>query len=208
METITSISTGISIIAAIIAIFLNKYVFHEHKRKKFKAELENYEEYFSKYYDTETSKNLPLLIRDKAAQNLTRLPNVNSELVNYFINLHEKSLVSFDKIIDHFNWGEKFINIKKVSSQKKFKFTHKFKMPKFIRALHYIGYVLFILYAIGLVTNYLSIPSIPFWLKVIFSLCSIFLAFICLNKADDITESFEFLKLIDKAQLDELESTI
>lgn len=207
METITSISTIVGIIAAVIAIFLNKYVFHEHKRKKFKAELENYEEYFEKYYNTESSQNLPLLIKDKAAQNLTRLPNISAQLVNYFIELHEKSLLSFDKLVDHFHWGEKFIHIKKLTSSKKFKFSHKLKTPKLTQKMNYAGYVLFILYAIGIVTNILPIPFFPNWLKIVFSICSVLLAFFCLNKADDLSESIKFLELINKAQQSDIENT-
>ena len=150
---------------------------------------------------------MPLLIKDKAAQNLTRLPNISAQLVNYFIELHEKSLLSFDKLVDHFHWGEKFIHIKKLTSSKKFKFSHKLKTPKLTQKMNYAGYVLFILYAIGIVTNILPIPFFPNWLKIVFSICSVLLAFFCLNKADDLSESIKFLELINKAQQSDIENT-
>ena len=197
METISLIGACIGIFTAICALFLNLQILHEHKRKKFKAELENYEEYFSKYYNS--TNEIPKLIKDKAAQNLTRSPAFTFDLVNYFIKLHESSLVSFDKIIDHFYWGNNFILVKK--NEESFNFSLTFKYPIIFKYFNYLGYIIFILFAILFqMTNLNNIPF-PFWLKVIISLGSIMMALICLKRADDISESIKFIKLIKDSEL-------
>lgn len=198
METVTSIGALIGIFTAIFALILNLHVLHEHRRKKFKSELENFEEYFSKYYDPENKTDIPLLIQDKAAQNLTRLNFFNKDLVNYFINLHHQRKLSIDEALDLLFFGHNYIKIENNNSE--LTFTSVLKFPKTIMWLNYLGYVSFLLYALSLYTIYPSVFS-NHWIKILVTISAVIAAFVCANKADSIKESMKFLKLLKNLNL-------
>ena len=108
MESIDVIVALIGIVVAIFSIPKSLHAIGEHKRKKFKDELDNFIEYFEKFYKADAN-NYPQLLRDKAAQNITRSKDMNAELLHYLINLHEKGLVNFDQATDHYYWGSRFL---------------------------------------------------------------------------------------------------
>ena len=199
METITSIAPLIPIIAAIFTIPKSLHILHEHKRKKFKAELETYEEYFTKYYDKDSSKNIPMLIQDKAAQNLTRSKLVNFRLINYFISLHENLALSFDEAIDHFCWGNRFITVSEDRKNHKFSFSQKNKTPKLFQIINYCGYVVFLVFALGLLSGFIPYLN-NMVLSVVIGISSLIVSIQCLKNADDISESMRFLAIIEMAQ--------
>lgn len=199
METITSLTSLFAIIAAIFAIPISLHVLHEHKRKKFKAELEIYEEYFSKYYDKDSTENIPRLLKDKAAQNLTRSKLINSKLLNYFISLHEHSILSFDEAIDHFYSGNRFIHVFEDKENQTFSFSQKHKRPQFFRKINYLGYAFFLLFGVGILSQF-----IPYLNNVVIStivgISSLIVSIQCLKNADDISESIKFLNTIEYSQ--------
>ncbi|OTG69955.1 hypothetical protein B9T26_14360 [Acinetobacter sp. ANC 4169] len=180
MDLTSTIGAIVAIVTAILALGINLHVLHEHRRKKFKAELENYEEYFHKYYLPETCKNINLLIKDKAAQNLTRLKFIDHSLLTYFINLHEKRLLVLDQILDLLFFSHSLINISVI--EEKYEFKSKLLFPKVSMALNYFGYVFFLLYAIYL---YMPFSSEIFegWIKIFVTIGAIFAGFISLNRA-------------------------
>ena len=116
MEFISPISTIIAIIVAIFSIPKTLHTIGEHKRKKFKDELENFAEYFEKFYKVDTDK-YPKLLRDKAAQNITRSIEMSDVLLHYLIDLHEKGLANFDKTNEQFYWGGRFIIVQNIEDQ-------------------------------------------------------------------------------------------
>ncbi|NHB57665.1 hypothetical protein G9F32_06405 [Acinetobacter sp. 194] len=193
METITSVGSCIAILTTIATLFLNIHIIHEHKRKKFRAELENFEEYFEKYYDPNNSKNLPLLIQDKAAQNLTRMKFFNKELLTYFIQLHEQKKISLDHVLDHLYFAYNLIEIKNENDV--YLFKSAIKMPQLRKYLNYAGYVIFIIFAIVLHTPTVE-TLFNWWLNILFTIALVFASLISLNQADNIEESLKFLNLI------------
>ena len=199
METITSLASLIPIIAAFFAIPTSLHILHEHKRKKFKAELETYEEYFTKYYHKDTSQDIPMLIQDKAAQNLTHSKSINSRLLNYFINLHENSALSFDEAIDHFCWGSRFIIVLEDKENQKFSFSKKNKKPKLFQIINYCGYAIFLIFALGLLSGFIPYLN-NIVLSLIIGISSLIMSITCLKNADDISESIKFLGIIEMAQ--------
>lgn len=114
MENIDTITKVIALIIALFSFPKMLHSIHEHKRKKFKDEFENYKEYFEKFYKCEPS-DFSKLLRDKAAQNLTRNLEMKANLLDYLIELHEKGLANFDKMTDQYYWGNRFINVQKVN---------------------------------------------------------------------------------------------
>nr|WP_174506528.1 hypothetical protein [Acinetobacter sp. Marseille-Q1620] len=193
MNNINTFTSFLGLITTVIAITLNIYVFHEHKRKKFKAELENYEDYFNKYYLTELDIKVPLLIRDKAAQNLVRNIHFDAKIVNYFISLHEQKLLSFDKAINYLFYGIKFINI-----DQNINFKINIRFATFFKNLNYLGYVIFLLYGINLLgkfTPFLN-PNLQSSVQLFIGIGAIIIAFVCLKRAEEISDSLKFIQLI------------
>lgn len=89
MEFINPIAAIIALVIAIFSIPKTLHAINEHKRKKFKDELDFYKEYLDNYYQ-KTESELSLLLKDKAAQTLTRSTVISAKLADYFILLHEQ----------------------------------------------------------------------------------------------------------------------
>ena len=196
MESITSISTIIAIIVAIFSIPKSLHAVNEHRRKKFKDELENFTEYFEKFYRVESGK-YPKLLRDKAAQNITRSIDMNDELLHCLIVFHEKGLVNFDKATDLYYWGSRFINVIKVDNT--LAFTPKNRVSKAISKTYYAFYALNLTFSIVVFTGKFHFWNIA-WLDGIIGVSFIVFAISSLRKADDMKEALEFLRMMDEAQ--------
>ena len=110
MEFISPITAIIAIVVAIFSIPKTLHAISEQKRKKIRDELDFYKEYFENYYQ-ERGSNIPLLVRDKAAHTLTRSTYINANLANYFVELHENGKADFQKVIDTFHFGHKYIDV-------------------------------------------------------------------------------------------------
>ncbi|AUX85212.1 hypothetical protein C3F34_03430 [Acinetobacter sp. ACNIH2] len=196
MESLTSISTIIAIIVAIFSIPKSLHAVNEHRRKKFKDELENFGEYFEKFYKAETDK-YPQLLKDKAAQNLTRSIDMNDELLHCLIDFHEKGLVNFDKTTDLYYWGSRFINVIKVDNT--FAFTPRNRVSGAISKTYYVIYALCLTFAIIVFTGKFHFWNIA-WLDVLIGVSFIIFSISSLRKADDMKEALEFLRTMNDAQ--------
>lgn len=196
MEFINPIAAIIAIIVAIFSIPKSLHAVNEHRRKKFKDELENFSEYFEKFYKAETGKYHKLL-RDKAAQNLTRSIDMNDELLHCLIYFHEKGLVNFDKTTELYYWGSRFINVIKVDN--KLVFTPKNRVSNTISKTYYAFYALFLTFAIVVFTGKFHFWNIV-WLDGVIGFSFIVFAISSLRKADDMKEALEFLRTLDEAQ--------
>jgi hypothetical protein len=196
MESLTSISTIIAIIVAIFSIPKSLHAVNEHRRKKFKDELENFGEYFEKFYKAETDK-YPQLLKDKAAQNLTRSIDMNDELLHCLIDFHEKGLVNFDKTTDLYYWGSRFINVIKVNNT--FAFTPRNRVSGAISKTYYVIYALCLTFAIIVFTGKFHFWNIA-WLDVLIGVSFIIFSISSLRKADDMKEALEFLRTMNDAQ--------
>ncbi|WP_205668317.1 hypothetical protein [Acinetobacter pseudolwoffii] len=145
MEFISPTAAIIAIIVAIFSIPKTLHAIGEHKRKKFKDELENFTEYFEKFYKADAN-NYPQLLRDKAAQNITRSFDMNAELLHYLIDLHEKDLANFDKTTEQYYWGSRFIEVS--NQDNKINISKKGRVSKLISRIYYFLYGIFLIFAI------------------------------------------------------------
>ncbi|MCH7336681.1 hypothetical protein [Acinetobacter sp. NIPH 2699] len=190
MEFINPISAIIAVIVAIFSIPKSLHSINEFRRKKFKDELENYKEYFEKFYNCE--KNIyPKLLQDKAAQNITRTQETSAYLVNYFIDLHEKNLVNFDKVTEHYHWGNRFIHIDDQDSTIIFK--PKTFLSKRVCSINYFLYAFFIGISIFIFLGKINLFNVE-WLNNFLGIANLILGIACLRTADDMHEALKFLK--------------
>ena len=195
MESIDVIVALIGIVVAIFSIPKSLHAIGEHKRKKFKDELNNFIEYFEKFYKADESK-YPKLLRDKAAQNITRSKDMNAELLHYLINLHEKGLVNFDQATDHYYWGSRFLTYEINDDEFIFK-TNKYTSIS-LSYLNYLLYAVFLILAIFTLVGWIDFLKVN-WFDNIIGLGLIVIATKFLNTADDMKEALSFLKLIKNA---------
>jgi hypothetical protein len=196
MEFITPITSIIAIIVAIFSIPKSLHGISELRRKKFKDELDNFTEYFEKFYQIESTKYSKLL-RDKAAQNISRSIDMNSELLHYFIKLHEDGLANFDQINDKYYWGSRFIKFHEDGEQ--LHFDMKSQITYLKSRLYYFAYAVCITLAITVFTGKLNFWHIQ-WLDGLIGIAFIIFAISSLRQADDMKEALHFLEMIAKAQ--------
>lgn len=197
MEFITPIASIIAIIVAVFSIPKTLHAINEQKRKKFRDELDFFKEYFEKYYKNDTPE-LTLLIRDKAAHTLTRSPFINAKLTNYFIELHENQKADFQKLVDSFHFGHKFIDV----DDQNLKFKATIKNLKYRKNLYYFLVSLIFFYIFALYgTNageYLHII-----LKSTITIFSVIVCIQLLDKSIDVEEADAFLKIMNQVQNEE-----
>lgn len=101
------------IIIAIITLFLKRHEITSLKHKKISDRLASSIQYFEKYYERGQSNQLVL---DRAAQDLAKSPNVDHNLVNKLIELHQNYLINFDRMFFLFDDGIQYISYKKRTS--------------------------------------------------------------------------------------------
>ncbi|MFH7765153.1 hypothetical protein [Acinetobacter sp. BSP-28] len=196
MEFISPIAAIIAIIVAIFSIPKTLHAIGEHKRKKFKDELENFTEYFEKFYKADAN-NYPQLLRDKAAQNITRSFDMNAELLHYLIDLHEKDLANFDKTTEQYYWGSRFIEVS--NKDNKINISKKVRVSKLISRIYYFLYGIFLIFAIVIFTGKFHFWNIQ-WLDALIGVSFLIFSISALRKADDMKEALNFLKTIKIAQ--------
>lgn len=196
MEFISPIAAIIAIIVAIFSIPKTLHAIGEHKRKKFKDELENFTEYFEKFYKADAN-NYPQLLRDKAAQNITRSFDMNAELLHYLIDLHEKDLANFDKTTEQYYWGSRFIEVS--NQDNKINILKKGRVSKLISRLYYFLYGIFLIFAIVIFTGKFHFWNIQ-WLDALIGVSFLIFSISALRKADDMKEALNFLETIKIAQ--------
>ena len=197
MENIDTITKVIALIIALFSFPKMLHSIHEHRRKKFKDEFENYKEYFEKFYKCKPTA-LSKLLRDKAAQNITRNLDMKANLLDYLIEMHEKDLVNFDKITDQYHWGNRFIDVQKNESG--FIFSSKRKLSKVVSGLNYFLYAMFIIIAVFTFLGNISLFNIQ-WLDSLIGTAHIIFAIVCLRTADDMREALKFLATISNAEI-------
>ncbi len=196
MEFISPIAAIIAIIVAIFSIPKTLHAIGEHKRKKFKDELENFTEYFKKFYKADAN-NYPQLLRDKAAQNITRSFDMNAELLHYLIDLHEKDLANFDKATEQYYWGSRFIEVS--NQDNKINISKKGRVSKLISRIYYFLYGIFLIFAIIIFTGKFHFWNIQ-WLDALIGVSFLIFSISALRKANDMKEALNFLKTIKIAQ--------
>ncbi len=191
MEFITPIA---SIIAIIVAIFSVPKILHEigeQKRKKFRDELEFYKEYLEHYYHNKNAK-IPLIVRDKAAQTLTRSTHINANLANYFVELHENGKADFQKIIDAFHFGHKYIKVDETNLI----FKPIFERLIWRRNLYYCLITPLMLYIYLLYGTEIG-NNLHIVLRSLGALFTIILIIQLIDKSLNLEEADKFLKIIN-----------
>ncbi|WP_213073974.1 hypothetical protein [Acinetobacter terrae] len=196
MEFINPIAAIIALIVAIFSIPKTLHSINEHRRKKFRDELENYKEYFEKFYNCDPN-NYPKLLRDKAAQNLTRSHDIDAGLLNHLIELHEKNLVNFDKITDQYYWGSRFIDTYKAQSS--FTFKSKRRLSRTMSLINYALYAIFLTIAVFTFLGKINLFNVQ-WFDSLMGTVHIILAISSLRTADDMKEALKFLATIKNAE--------
>ncbi|GAA5187798.1 hypothetical protein GCM10023345_27310 [Acinetobacter kookii] len=193
---ISSVLPILSAVVTVCSIPVTLHIIHQHKRKKFKDDLENFTEYFEKFYKN-TSSELPILLRDKAAQNLTRTPRISAEVIDYIINLHEQRLVKFDILTDHYHWGNRYIKITLKNDQ--MTFSKNWYICVLTKIFLYFIYYLMAFFSGFLCLDIINLSSVS-WFDPLIGIASFICAIFSLNKADDMGEALKFLNIINNAQ--------
>ncbi|WP_151707553.1 hypothetical protein [Acinetobacter sp. TUM15064] len=190
-------------LVAIITLFLKRHEITSLKHKKISDRLASSIQYFEKYYERGQTNQLVL---DRAAQDLAKSPNVDHNLVNKLIELHQNYLVNFDRMIFLFDYGIQYIyykkgqnlNISRDLTIKPFLFLN----PTIRRYFFIAGYFIFAL--IGsvffLAINTLSNIQIVVNISLFFIGCAfIALAFLFLVLEDRLKDADDFIKELNAA---------
>ncbi|MFH7809761.1 MULTISPECIES: hypothetical protein [unclassified Acinetobacter] len=194
MEFINPIAALIALIIAIFSIPKTLHAINEHKRKKFKDELDFYKEYLDNYYQ-KTESELSLLLKDKAAQTLTRSTVISAKLADYFILLHEQKKLNFQDVTDAFHFGHKYIHV----DEERLVFSPKINQIKFRKNLYYLIILALLAYIYVLYgTN--AGESFHIVVRSLGTIFSIILCIQFLDKILNLEESAKFFEIVDKAQ--------
>lgn len=199
-------------LVAIITLFLKRHEITSLKHKKISDRLASSIQYFEKYYERGQTNQLVL---DRAAQDLAKSPNVDHNLVNKLIELHQNYLVNFDQMIFLFDEGNRYISY---SKGQEFDISKDLSIKPFMcirpnhrRYIFMVGYFIFAFMGLLLflvVTNLKDVQVIM--LLAIFVWASILMAFALLflvlenslKRADDfikeLTAASEKYKAIEK----------
>ncbi|RLL23953.1 hypothetical protein [Acinetobacter chengduensis] len=199
MEYLNPIASVIAIIVAIFSIPKILHEISEQKRKKFRDELNFYKEYFENYYKNRDS-TIPLLVRDKATHTLTRSMFINANLANHFIELHENRKADFQKVIDAFHFGHKYISIDEENWV--FKPTIKKLMQR--RNLYYFSIIPLMSYIYVLYGTEVG-NSLHLVLRSLGALSTIILSVQLLDKTLNLEEADKFFKIINN--IDKIDNT-
>lgn len=186
----------IAVIVAIFSIPKTMHAISEQKRKKFRDELDFFKEYLENYYKNDNPE-LTLLIKDKAAQTLTRSAFINAKLTNHFIELHENQRAEFQKLVDSFHFGHKFIDV----DDQNLNFKATVKNLKCRKNLYYFLVSLIFIYIFALYgTN--AGENLHIILKSTITIVSVILCIHLLDKSIEVEEADAFLKMINQVQSD------
>lgn len=99
-------------------------------QKEYTAKLDSTARFFEKFYKNENENKLTL---DRSAQELTRSDYVDYDLIVYLLDLNEKRLVNFDKIIRLYKHGRKFLTYTSCESVNSSCFELKIKKDRTVR---------------------------------------------------------------------------
>ncbi|WP_228200175.1 hypothetical protein [Acinetobacter tianfuensis] len=160
-------------------------------------------QYFDKYYERGQTNQLVL---DRVAQDLAKSPNVDHNLVNKLIELHQNYLINFDRMIFLFDEGIQYISYKKgeVMDLSKDLFIKPFLYlsPTPRRYVLMTGYFIFaflggMLFLV--VINSTGIQVVINLAFIVISLVFIALALLCLVLEDRLKNASDFIKELKKA---------
>ena len=194
MEFINPIAALIALIIAIFSIPKTLHAINEHKRKKFKDELDFYKEYLDNYYQ-KTESDVSLLLKDKAAQTLTRSTAISAKLADYFISLHEQKKLNFQDVTDTFHFGHKNIHV----DEELLIFSPKINQITLRKSLYYLVILALLAYIYVLYgTN--AGESLHLFVRSLITFFSIIISFQFVDKIFTLEECVKFFEIMDKAQ--------
>lgn len=191
------------IIIAIITLFLKRHEITSLKHKKISDRLVSSIQYFEKYYERGQTNQLVL---DRAAQDLAKSPNVDHNLVNKLIELHQNYLINFDQMILLFDDGIQYIVYKKRQTLDLSKdllikpFLYLGSTPR--RYLFMAGYFIFAFVGgmlLWVVINSTGIEVIVNIVFIIISFTLIALALLCLVLEDKLKSASDFVEELKEA---------
>lgn len=190
-------------LVAIVTLFLKRHEITSLKHKKISDRLSSSIQYFEKYYERGQTNQLVL---DRAAQDLAKSPNVDHNLVNKLIELHQNYLVNFDRMIFLFDYGIQYISYKKgqtldISRDLTIK-PFPFLSPIIRRYLFIAGYFIFAslgLFLLLAIINSSSSQVIVNIALMVISLAFVALAFLCLVLEDRLKDADDFIKELNAA---------
>lgn len=192
-------------LAAIITLFLKRHEITCLKHKKISDRLTSSIQYFEKYFDKGQTNQLVL---DRAAQDLAKSPNVDHNLVNKLIELHQNYLVNFDHMVTLFDDGYLFITYKKshtLNLESDLCFTpFLFLTPTWRRFLFVIGYFIFTTSGAMLFLLLINLKDVQFitaLIMVVISSALIFFGFLFLILEDKLKQADNFIKKINEANM-------
>lgn len=190
-------------LVAIVTLFLKRHEITSLKHKKISDRLSSSIQYFDKYYERGQTNQLVL---DRAAQDLAKSPNVDHNLVNKLIELHQNYLVNFDRMIFLFDYGIQYISYKKgqtldISRDLTIK-PFPFLSPTIRRYLFIAGYFIFAslgLFLLLAIINSSGSQVIVNIALMVISLAFVALAFLCLVLEDRLKDADDFIKELNAA---------
>lgn len=187
-------------IAAIWAVWLKRFEGISFKHKKFDEQLEIAKAFYTEYIKNSDINSVPLLVKDRAAQQLVRHEGINYQEVIYFLQF-----INFDNKIKHYmncrdyldidQQQGKIVNVRLKNTPTKHKIKKRlFLMGYFILAFIAIlplMYTKFYLNQIDLYWGKLMI--FPIFYIVVPIVCA-FLAFACLAAESNMSNAEKLLK--------------
>ena len=191
------------IIIAIITLFLKRHEITSLKHKKISDRLASSIQYFEKYYERGQTNQLVL---DRAAQDLAKSPNVDHNLVNKLIELHQNYLINFDRMIFLFDDGIQYISYQKGQAVDLSKdllikpFLYLSPPPR--RYVFMAGYFIFAFLGGMLFLVVINSTGIQVVINLgflVISLAFIALAFLCLVLEDRLKNASDFIKELKEA---------
>lgn len=191
------------IIIAIITLFLKRHEITSLKHKKISDRFASSIQYFEKYYERGQTNQLVL---DRAAQDLAKSPNVDHNLVNKLIELHQNYLINFDRMIFLFDDGIQYISYQKGQAVDLSKdllikpFLYLSPTPR--RYVFMAGYFIFAFLGGMLFLVVINSTGIQVVINLgflVISLAFIALAFLCLVLEDRLKNASDFIKELKEA---------
>ena len=191
------------IFITIITLFLKRHEITSLKHKKISDRLASSVQYFEKYYERGQTNQLVL---DRAAQDLAKSPNVDHNLVNRLIELHQNYLINFDRMILLFDDGVQYIIYKKRQTLDLSKdllikpFLNLGSTPR--RYLFIAGYFIFAFIGGMLLWVVINSIGVQFIVNIVFIFASfilIALALLCLVLEDKLQSASDFVKELKEA---------
>lgn len=189
-------------LVAIITLFFKRHEITSLKHKKISDSLASSIQYFEKYYERGQTNQLVL---DRAAQDLSKSPNVDHNLVNKLIEFHQNYLVNFDHMVSLFDDGYQFITYKKgqtlnIATDLSLK-PFLFLTPNWRRFLFVAGYFIFVSSGLMLFLLLINLKDVQFMtalIMIVISLALILLGLLFLMLEDRIKQANNFIKKINE----------